>query len=193
MDDTDRALLAALRANGRESYAELGRRVGLSPPAVHDRVARLEATGVITGYHAGVAPAAIGLGVGALVGIYLGDSAEQNEVAERLRAVPAIEDCWLVAAEEAFVVKVRVADVDALEHLLGVLRRVPGVARTVTTVVLSTRWEGRIAVGAGSAGPPIPAGPASQVGPLPEPVPDGDAPRRSLGRVRRRTERMSPP
>lgn len=178
MDDTDRVLVEALRRNGRESYAELGRRVGLSAPAVHDRVARLEATGVITGYHAAVAPAAIGLGVGALVGIYLSDSAEQNEVADRLEAVPQIEDCWLVAGEEAFVVKVRVADVDALEHLLGVLRRVPGVARSVTTVVLSTRWEGRSSV----------AGTARSTPSKPEP----GRPRRTLGRVRRRTEDPPP-
>ncbi len=182
MDNTDRALIAALRANGRESYAELGRRVGLSPPAVHDRVARLETTGVITGYHAAVAPAAVGLGVGALVGIYLSDSAEQNEVADRLRAVPAIEDCWLVAGEEAFVVKVRVADVDSLEHLLGVLRRVPGVARTVTTVVLSTPWEARIAVGEN------PAGPLPSV----QPAVEREVGRRTLGRVRRRTDRTPP-
>ena len=58
--------------------------------------------------------------------------------------MPEIEDCWLVAGEEAFIVKVRVADVDALEHALGHLRRIPGVARTQTTVVLSTRWEGRV-------------------------------------------------
>lgn len=178
MDETDRALVEALRRNGRDSYAELGRRVGLSPPAVHDRVARLEATGVITGYHAAVVPAAIGLGVSALVGIYLSDSAEQNEVADRLEAVPQIEDCWLVAGEEAFVVKVRVADVAALERLLGVLRRVPGVARSVTTVVLSTRWEGRISL-AGSAQP-------TPTNPEPE------RPRRTLGRVRRRTEGLSP-
>ena len=175
MDDIDRMLVDALRSNERESYAELGRRVGLSPPAVHDRVARLEATGVITGYHAAVSPAAVGLGVGALVGIYLSDSAEQDEVAARLETVPQIEDCWLVAGEEAFVVKVRVADVDALEHLLGVLRRVPGVARTVTTVVLSTRWEGRRSV-AGPAGTP-PAATAA-----------GSRVPRTLGRVRRSSE-----
>ncbi|MGI8697976.1 MAG: Lrp/AsnC family transcriptional regulator [Mycobacteriales bacterium] len=179
MDDTDRALIEALRINARDSYAELGRRVGLSPPAVHDRVARLEATGVITGYHAAVVPAAIGLGVSALVGIYLSHTAEQDEVANRLQAIPEIEDCWLVAGEEAFVVKVRVADVDALEHLLGVLRRVRGVARSVTTVVLSTRWEGRIAV-AGASSRPRAAGP------------EHERPRRTLPRVRRKTDGAAP-
>jgi Lrp/AsnC family leucine-responsive transcriptional regulator len=151
VDDTDRRLVDALRANARTSYAELGRLVGLSAPAVLDRVRRLEAGGVITGYHAAVAPSAIGLGVTALVGIYQTDGAEQDDVAEQLSAVTAVEDCWFVAGDETFLVKVRVRDVDALEHTLGVLRRVPGVARTRTTVVLSTRWEGRIAAAAVSA------------------------------------------
>ncbi len=144
LDATDRRLIAELRANARATYAELARLVNLSAPAVHERVAKLEAGGILTGYHAAVAPAALGLGVSALVGIHQSDRAEQDELAARLAGVPEIEDCWFVAGDEAFVVKVRVPDVDALEHILGVLRRIPGVARTRTTVVLSTRWEGRI-------------------------------------------------
>jgi Lrp/AsnC family leucine-responsive transcriptional regulator len=144
VDAVDRRLIAALRANARATYAELAALVGLSGPAVHHRVKRLEAAGIVTGYHAAVAPVALGLGVSALVGIHQSDDAEQDDLAARLAEVPVIEDCWFVAGEEAFVVKVRVADVDALEHALGVLRRIPGVARTRTTVVLSTRWEGRV-------------------------------------------------
>jgi Lrp/AsnC family leucine-responsive transcriptional regulator len=146
VDQVDRALLAALRANARATYAELARAVSLSAPAVHDRVRRLESLGVLTGYHAAVEPAALGLGVSALVGIYQRDDAEQDDVATRLSGVPEIEDCWFVAGDEAFIVKVRVPDVDALEQTLAVLRRIPGVARTRTTVVLSTRWEGRVRV-----------------------------------------------
>lgn len=144
VDSTDRALIAALRANARATYAELARLVGLSAPAVHDRVRRLETAGILTGYHAAVAPAALGLGVSALVGIHQSDDVEQDDLANRLAEVDVIEDCWFVAGDEAFVVKVRVPDVDALEHTLAVLRRIPGVARTRTTVVLSTRWEGRV-------------------------------------------------
>ena len=153
MDRVDRQLLLALRGNGRATYAELARLVGLSAPAVLERVRRLEQAGVITGYHAAVAPLAVGLGVSALVSIYQTERAEQDDVAEALRAVPEIEDCWVVAGDEAFIVKVRTTDVDALEHVLGALRRVPGVARTKTTVVLSTRWEGR-SVGSDPVRPP---------------------------------------
>jgi len=144
MDDVDRRLLLTLRAAGRATFAQLGRVVGLSAPAVHERVRRLEQTGVITGYHASVDPLAVGLGVSALVSIYQTEAAEQDDVAESLREVPEIEDCWFVAGDEAFIVKVRTTDVDALEHVLAALRRLPGVARTRTTVVLSTRWEGRL-------------------------------------------------
>ena len=153
IDATDQALVAALQADGRATWAELGRQVGLSAPSVQERVRRLESTGVITGYHASVDPATLGLGMVALVGIHQTDSADQDDVADQLELVPEVEDCWLVAGEETFVVKVRVADVDALERALRALRRVPGVARTRTTVVISTRWQGRpLPVSAGSPG-----------------------------------------
>ena len=60
-----------------------------------------------------------------------------------LRALPQIEDCWRVAGSEGFVLKVRVRDIPALEATINALNRVPGIARTRTTVVLSTKWEGR--------------------------------------------------
>lgn len=144
MDTTDRRLLEALRSNARATWTELGRLVGLSAPAVQERVRRLEAAGVITGYHAAVTPEALGLGVSALVSIYQTDSAEQEDVARRLSDVPEVENCWFVAGDEAFVVTVRAADIAALEQVLGSLRRIRGIARTRTTVVLSTKWEGRV-------------------------------------------------
>lgn len=143
MDAVDRKIIAALRRSGRATYAELGRQVGLSPSTVHERVAKLEDTGVITGYHATVDPAAVGLGVTALVGIHPTDTADDEDVAHALGRLPEVESCYAVAGDEAFVVKVRVPTVDQLERTLGRLRRIEGVARTRTTVVLSTRFEGR--------------------------------------------------
>ncbi|GAB3586480.1 Lrp/AsnC family transcriptional regulator [Amycolatopsis endophytica] len=143
MDSLDRKIIAALRLNGRATYAELGRTVGLSASSVHERVGKLEAAGVITGYHATVNPSTVGLGVTALVGIQPTESADDNEVADELGTLDEVESCYAVAGDEAFVVKVRVPTVDELEHTLGRLRRIGGVARTRTTVVLSTRFEGR--------------------------------------------------
>ncbi len=142
MDQVDRLLLDALRANARATYAELARVVGLSAPAAHERVAKLEAAGVITGYHAAIAPEALGYAMNALIGIFLTDSAESDEVTASLTSIPVVEDCWFVAGEETFVVKVRVSDVAGLEAAIRTLTAIPGVARTRTTVVLSTKFEG---------------------------------------------------
>jgi Lrp/AsnC family leucine-responsive transcriptional regulator len=146
MDGVDRQLLDALRANARATYAELARIVGLSAPAVHERVAKLEAGGVITGYHAAVAPESLGYAMNALVGIFITDSADTDDIASSLGALPAVEHCWFVAGEETFVIKVRVADVAELEATIRRLNAIDGVARTRTTVVLSTKFEDRVPV-----------------------------------------------
>jgi Lrp/AsnC family leucine-responsive transcriptional regulator len=143
VDDIDRVLLDALRANARATYAELARTVGLSAPAAHERVAKLEAAGVITGYHAAIAPESLGQSMTALVGVFIGDGADTDLVAGSLAGLAEVEDCWFVAGEETFVVKIRVADVAGLEQAIRAITRVNGVARTRTTVVLSTKFEGR--------------------------------------------------
>jgi Lrp/AsnC family leucine-responsive transcriptional regulator len=144
MDAVDRSILDALRANARATFAELAREVGLSAPAVHERVGKLESSGVITGYHAAVAPESLGYSMSALVGVFLSDTADEDEVAVGIAALPAIEDCWFVAGEESFVVKLRVPDIGGLEKAIRGLGKISGVSRTRSTVVLSTRFEGRV-------------------------------------------------
>jgi Lrp/AsnC family transcriptional regulator, leucine-responsive regulatory protein len=144
VDSVDRLLLDALRANARATYAELARVVGLSAPAAHERVAKLEAAGVITGYHAAVAPEALGYGTNALIGVFITDSADTDEITASLTSLSVVEDCWFVAGEETFVIKVRVSDVGSLERTIRDLNAISGVARTRTTVVLSTKFEGRV-------------------------------------------------
>jgi Lrp/AsnC family transcriptional regulator, leucine-responsive regulatory protein len=68
---------------------------------------------------------------------------DDTGVEEGLRALPEVEDCWRAAGSEGYVLKVRVPDIAALEATIGALNRIRGVARTRTTVVLSTKWEGR--------------------------------------------------
>jgi Lrp/AsnC family leucine-responsive transcriptional regulator len=145
MDAVDRKLIQALRGNGRASYAELGRLVGLSGPSVTDRINRLEQGGVITGYRASVDPVSLGLGVTALIGIQLSDAADHDDVSRRLRDLDEIEDCWFIAGDDSFMLKVRVSDMEGLENVVRRLSGTRGVARTRTTVVLSTKWEYRAA------------------------------------------------
>jgi Lrp/AsnC family leucine-responsive transcriptional regulator len=144
MDAVDRQLIQALRENGRASYAELGRLVGLSGPSVTDRINRLEQAGVITGYRAEVDPTSLGFGVTALIGLQLSDAADHEEVAVRLSDLREIEDAWFIAGEDSYMLKVRVSDVDGLESVVRGLSLTKGVSRTRTTVVLSTKWENRV-------------------------------------------------
>ncbi|WP_314171360.1 Lrp/AsnC family transcriptional regulator [Streptomyces winkii] len=144
MDAVDRQLIQALRENGRASYAELGRLVGLSGPSVTDRINRLETAGVITGYRATVDAPSLGLGVTALIGIQLTDATDHEDVAGRLSELSEVEDCWFIAGDDSFMLKARASDVDALETLIRRLSGTKGVSRTRTTVVLSTKWENRV-------------------------------------------------
>jgi Lrp/AsnC family leucine-responsive transcriptional regulator len=147
VDAVDRQLLEALRGNARATYSELARLVGLSAPAVHERVGKLESAGVITGYHAAITPEALGYGTNALVGVFITDSADTDVIATQLAELPEVEDCWFVAGEETFVIKVRVPDVGRLEATIRKLNGIQGIARTRTTVVLSTKFEDRIQAG----------------------------------------------
>ncbi|MDJ0465644.1 Lrp/AsnC family transcriptional regulator [Streptomyces sp. H27-C3] len=144
MDAVDRQLIQALRENGRASYAELGRLVGLSGPSVTDRINRLETAGVITGYRATVDSKSLGLGVTALIGISLSDAADHEDVAHRLKDLAEIEDAWFIAGDDSYMLKVRVGDVDDLEKTIRRLSGTRGVSRTRTTIVLSTKWENRV-------------------------------------------------
>jgi Lrp/AsnC family leucine-responsive transcriptional regulator len=144
MDAVDRQLIQALRENGRASYAELGRLVGLSGPSVTDRINRLETAGVITGYRATVDARSLGLGVTALIGVQLTDATDHEDMASRLRELNEIEDCWFIAGDDSYMLKARASDVDALETLIRRLSGTKGVSRTRTTVVLSTKWENRV-------------------------------------------------
>jgi Lrp/AsnC family transcriptional regulator, leucine-responsive regulatory protein len=143
VDVIDRRLVELLRTNARLSYAELARQVGLSAPAVHERVGKLETSGVLRGYHADVDPEAVGLGVTALIGIVQDSSEDIDQLLRTLGGMPEIESCYFMAGEESFLLKARVGTITELEHLIVRLNRTTGVSRTRTAVALSTKWEGR--------------------------------------------------
>jgi Lrp/AsnC family leucine-responsive transcriptional regulator len=151
LDERDLAIVAALQDDARATYAEVAKRVGLSPSSVHQRVRRLEAAGVIRGYRAVVDPEALGLYVTALVSVMPLDPRQPDDLPERVQGLPEIEDCFSVAGDENYVLKVRTRTTGDLEDLLRRLRERAGV-RTRTTVVLSIPFEQRAVGGERSAG-----------------------------------------
>ncbi len=145
MESLDRHIVSLLAQDGRMSFADLGRQVGLSTSAVHQRVKRLEERGIISGYRAEIQHAAVGLPLTALISVVPFDASAPDDIPDRLRNVGQIVSCWSVAGDENYVLLVRVPRPQELEELLATIRA-QGQCSTNTTVVLSTPWEGRAAL-----------------------------------------------
>ena len=134
LDDVDRRVLTELQADGRLTMAELGRRVGLSGPAIADRVARLERDRVITGYRAEVDPRRVGLGLSTVIRVRPSPGQLQN-VAELARRTTEVVECRRVTGDDCYVMTAHVRDVD---HLERVIDRFTVLGSTTTSVVQSS-------------------------------------------------------
>lgn len=149
VDQLDIQILEALQQNARSTFAELGAIVGLKPPAVHDRVKRLEARGHIRRYAAQLNAQRLGLELVAFVSCYTSPDCQYDQFTAALSALPEVCEIHSVAGEETFVCKVVTRSTQHLDDLLGRLKSMPGMARTKTTIVLTTPFDrGGIAVGA---------------------------------------------
>jgi Lrp/AsnC family leucine-responsive transcriptional regulator len=133
-DATDARLLEELQADARLSNAELGRRVNLSPPAVAERLRRLERDGVIAGYRAEIDPQALGYTLGAIMRIR--PSARQlAKVAELARDTPEVVECHRITGEDCFFMRLYVRDIG---HLEEVLDRFILYGQTTTSIIQSS-------------------------------------------------------
>ena len=117
IDETDRRLLDELQDDARRSHAELGRRVGLSPPAVTERVRRLTDEGVIRGFHADVDPRALGYDLSVIIRIRPSPR-QLHKVADLARATPEVVECHRITGEDCFFAKAHVRDVEHLEEVI---------------------------------------------------------------------------
>jgi Lrp/AsnC family leucine-responsive transcriptional regulator len=117
LDDVNLRLLEELSADGRVGMAELGRRVGMSAPAVAERVQRLERAGVITGYRAEVDPAAVGFPVSAVVRIRPAPGQLQR-IPEVARETPEVAECYRITGEDCYLLRLHLRAIDELEETL---------------------------------------------------------------------------
>jgi Lrp/AsnC family leucine-responsive transcriptional regulator len=134
LDSTNRLILSELQLDARLSLAELGRRVGLSSPAVADRLQRLERDGVITGYRAHVDPRALGFALAVVIRIRPAPR-QIAKVAELARETAEIVECHRITGEDCFFMKAHVRDV---EHLEEVIDRFVVFGQTTTSIVQSS-------------------------------------------------------
>ena len=138
----DARILDILQRDGRRPYAELGADVGMSGPSAHERVKKLEARGVITGYRASVDPEKLGAGVTAFI-LVTQIAGPRGSLEDAFESMPWVEECHHIAGEESLMLKVRAESTRALEHLIWDIRALESVERTKTVVVLATEFEGR--------------------------------------------------
>jgi len=131
LDSTDRSLLVELQQDARLSLAELGRRVGLSSPAVAERVARLTEEGVIRGFRAEIDPRAVGYALSAIVRVRPAPR-QLKAVADLARETPEVVECHRITGEDCFFLK---AHVTSVEHLEEVIDRFVAYGQTTTSIM----------------------------------------------------------
>ena len=134
IDATNLRLLAELQEDARLTVAELGRRVGLSSPAVAERLQRLESEGVIVGYRAIVDPRALGYALPVVIRIRPAPGQLQN-VADLARRTPEVVECDRITGDDCYLMKAHVRDV---EHLEEVIDRFAVLGQTTTSIVQSS-------------------------------------------------------
>jgi DNA-binding Lrp family transcriptional regulator len=151
IDTVDQQIIAALAADARASYAEIGSQVSLSAPAVKRRVDRLRAAGVIRGFTAVIDPAAVGWTTEAFVELFCTGRTTPAQIAAATKRHPAIIGAYTITGEADALVHLRAADMAHLEQALEKLRAEPFITSTRSMMVLS-----RLVDPVATAPPPLP-------------------------------------
>lgn len=137
IDATDQKILSFLIKNARMPFLEIARECGVSGAAIHQRVKKLEANGVITGSRLMVKPQALGLNVCAFVSISLSDANKYNEVVAALRKIPEVVECHFITGSYALIVKIYCLDNDHLmQVILNTIQKIPYIKETDTMISL---------------------------------------------------------
>jgi Lrp/AsnC family transcriptional regulator, leucine-responsive regulatory protein len=139
----DARILGVLQRDGRRPYAELGAEVGMSGPSAHERVKKLEARGVITGYAAVIDPEAVGLGVLGFSWVTQAPGTAATDLTDDFAAIPEIEECHHISGEADYLVKIRARDTRDFERILRLVQGTRHVFTTETDIVLSSGFERR--------------------------------------------------
>jgi Lrp/AsnC family leucine-responsive transcriptional regulator len=143
LDTIDYKLLDLLQHNARATQLEMAAAVGLSQPAVAERMRKLEQESIITGYTARVDGRKLGKDIIAFIGVRIEHPKYNEGFARRILALPDVLECHRITGPDSYLLKVVTEDTHSLDRLISdLLRHIPGVTRTLTTVVTSSIKEG---------------------------------------------------
>ena len=135
LDETDRKIIEILQEDGRISMKDLGKLIGLTSPAVSERIKRLENCGIISGYKAIINPDALGRNIKAFIHISLPGSQSYAEFLENAKSDPRIVECHHITGDDCSLLKVLVRDMQELENVIDSIKKI---GSTKTSVILST-------------------------------------------------------
>ena len=155
LDAFDRKILGALTRDAKQSYSAIGEKVGLSAPAIHERVKRMREAGVISATVSLLDGAGVGKPLLAFIHVDA-DGWGKSQRMMKLSSFPEVEEMHSVAGDTCVILKVRTESTDALEHFLSQLYLLPGVRGTKSFVVLSTYLERPVQAEVTADWPPIP-------------------------------------
>jgi Lrp/AsnC family leucine-responsive transcriptional regulator len=142
LDSIDRHILAVLQENCKLPLVKIGERVGLSAPSVNERIRKLEESGVIRGYTALLDAGKLGKDITAFIGVFIDHPNAISQFERAIDKFEAVQECHHVTGQHTFLLKVKAGNTSGLEKLISKIRSIDGVARTETSVVLSTYTEG---------------------------------------------------
>lgn len=140
-DQIDLQILSILQENCKLPLARIGERVGLSAPAVIERIRKLEESGLIVGYRAIVDARRLGHDVTAFIGVSVGHPRQVGSIEARIASLEGVLESHHVTGQHTFLLKVKTPTTSTLEALISEIRSIDGVERTETMVVLSTHLE----------------------------------------------------
>lgn len=141
MDATDREILNLIQSNARITNVEMARKLKMAPSNVLTRLRKLEKSNVIQRYEAAINPRALNLHLTCFIFIRSKENVGSTRLGERLQSVPEVQEIHFLAGEYCYLLKVRVADTDALGELLKKLGKIEDITDTRTTLVLKTLKE----------------------------------------------------
>lgn len=141
LDSVDLHILALLQENCKLPMVKIGERVKLSAPSVMERIKKLEEDGVIRGYTAVLDARKLSKDITAFIGVFVEHPKMIGKFEREIDRLEAVQECHHVTGQHTLLVKVKVDNTSALEELLRKIRSIDGVARTETSVVLSTHTE----------------------------------------------------
>ena len=142
LDTIDYRIVEFLQRDARTTQVQIAAAVGLSQPSVADRIRKLEESGVVLGYVARVDERRLGNDIRAFIGVRISHPRHHDAFTKRIQQIPEVLECHRVAGLDSYVLKVVARNTEALDDLISdTLRRLAGVTRTTTTIVLATVKE----------------------------------------------------